>query len=66
MEWKKNKGNGVKNGILHPAAPKITIHGLFLVFSNNYNFATRISKFDLYDYPKVFRRSGFIFNVILT
>ena len=40
--WRKSeKAN--KSLVFNPAAPKITVHGVFLVFLQNYSFATTLS-----------------------
>ena len=57
MEWKK----GFK-----PRNPDFYCSLGIFGFSSKLPFCHYTLKFCLYDYSKVFRRSGFIFNVILT
>ena len=40
--WRKSKKENKSLGF-NPAAPKITVHGVFLVFLQNYSFATILS-----------------------
>ena len=53
--WRKfEKAN--KSLGFYPAAPKITVHGVFLVFLQNYSFATTLSNL-------VYRTTLKFFNV---
>ena len=40
--WRKSEKEN-KSLSFNPAAPKITVHGVFLVFLQNYSFATTLS-----------------------
>ena len=40
--WRKSEKANKSLGF-NPAAPKITVHGVFLVFLQNYSFATTLS-----------------------
>ena len=40
--WRKSEKENKSLGF-NPAAPKITVHGVYLVFLQNYSFATTLS-----------------------
>ena len=65
MKSKKNERNGVKKGFKHSSPDFYYSLGIF-GFSSKLQFCHYTLKFSLQDYSKVFQRSGFIFNVILT
>ena len=53
--WRKSEKEKKILGF-NPAAPKITVHGVFLVFLQNYSFVTTLSN-------SVYRTTLWFFNV---
>ena len=60
--WRKSEKEKKILGF-NPTAPKITVHGVFLVFLQNYNFATTLSNsvyrttLRFFDFPDSFLMS---------